>query len=90
MKVDIYVGSDDAHALVNLLVPAGTNIEKAPFYGKIKQYLHGSTPSQFSVEATPALLGSGYERSVRQIKERGYALNTYGITFESEPPRNVR
>jgi hypothetical protein len=86
MKVDIYESSVDANKRVSLLVPAGTDIGKAPFYSKVKQYLHGSTPDEASVEATPALLGALYERTLKQISAEGYAVNSYVITFESQPP----
>jgi hypothetical protein len=86
MKVDIYESSDDANRRVSLLVPAGTDIAKAPFYSKIKQYLHGSTPNEASVAATPALLGALYARTIEQINAQGYAVNAYTITFQSQPP----
>jgi len=85
MKVDIYEGSDGANNSFNILVPTGTDIERAPFYSKVKKYLHGSTPTEASVEATPALLGALYERTIEQVSTQGYAVNTYVITFESRP-----
>jgi hypothetical protein len=86
MKVDIYESSGGANTRVILLVPAGTDIEKAPFYSRVKQYLHGSTPDQAYVEATPALLGTLYERTLKHIIAEGYAVNSYVVTFESQPP----
>jgi hypothetical protein len=85
MKIDIYRSAAKSGDYVELLVPAGTDIAKAPFAAKIKSNFPSAIPTETSVDATPRLLGATYRRTISEIESHGYAITRYIISFETQP-----